>query len=290
MQPRSHVWNLNGLDHHVLEWSAAEGAKGPGAGATALVVHGFQDAAATWDDVAGELAAAGFRVLAPDMRGFGDGARIPPGGYYFFPHYVSDLAGVAAAHANGAPVFLIGHSMGATVVTYYAGAFPERVTKLALIDGVGPPNNEAELAPTRMRRWIEMTYESPSFDRKPMTPEDALSRLVRFNPDIDKAVLARHLPQLARDVPGGLAWKGDLLHNTTSPLPFYAEAFKAFARAVACPVLHVSGGKKGHHVEDEEERLAAFPSMKRVTIEGGHALHWSKPKELGAALVGFWRG
>ncbi len=75
-----------------------------------------------------------------------------------------------------------------------------------------------------------------------------------------------------------------------SPLPFYGGAYKAFARLVTCPVLHLSGGTKGHHVEDEDARLACFAKLTRVTIEGGHALHWSKPSELAEALVAFWGG
>ena len=129
-----------------------------------------------------------------------------------------------------------------------------------------------------------------------MTRADALSRLARYNPDIDPAVLARKLTQLARvtcersGADDEVVWKHDPLHTTTSPLPFYAEAYKAFARKVTCDVLHVSGGTKGHHVSDEEERLACFSNLARVTIEGGHALHWSKPGELSAALVAFWGG
>jgi pimeloyl-ACP methyl ester carboxylesterase len=289
MQPRSHVWRVNGLDHHVLEWEGAHEGRG-GDGATVVIVHGFQDAAATWEDVAGDLAASGLRVLAPDMRGFGDGPRVPPGAYYYFPDYISDIAGIVREQVQGVPLFLVGHSMGATVVAYFAGAFPERVTKLALIDGVGPPDNPPEVAPIRMRRWIETAYEASSTDRKPMTPLDALMRLKRFNPDVDEAVLARKIPQLSTETPGGLVWKTDPLHTTMSPLPFYAASYKAFARAVTCPVLHVSGGVRGHHIPEEEERLASFPKVERVTIEGGHALHWSKPRELVAALVAFWRG
>ena len=39
---------------------------------------------------------------------------------------------------------------------------------------------------------------------------------------------------------------------------------------------------------DEDERLACFPRLTRVTIDGGHSLHWTKPAELAEALVGFW--
>jgi pimeloyl-ACP methyl ester carboxylesterase len=287
MTPRSHVWHLNGLDHHVLEW-------GDPGGATAVIVHGFQDAAATWEDVAVDLARAGLRVLAPDMRGFGDGPRVPAGAYYYFPDYGSDLAALLQAEAKGVPLLLIGHSMGATIVTYFAGAFPERLTKLVLIDGVGPPDNPANVAPHRMRRWIEGAYESPD-GRNVMNHADALARMKRFNPLVGEAVLTRKLPQLSRAADAAspeadaIVWKGDPLHMTTSPLPFYAETYKAFAAQVACPVLHVSGGTRGFHVPDEEERLASFARLTRVTLEGGHALHWTMPHELSAALVDFWK-
>ena len=174
MQPRSHVWRVNGLDHHVLEWEGAHEGRG-GDGATVVIVHGFQDAAATWEDVAGELAGAGLRVLAPDMRGFGDGPRVPPARTTTSPTTSPTSPASSASTYSGVPLFLIGHSMGATVVSYFAGAFPERVTKLALIDGVGPPDNPPDVAPIRMRRWIETAYEGPATDRKPMTPVDALA-------------------------------------------------------------------------------------------------------------------
>ena len=280
MKPRSHVWTVNGLDHHVLEW-------GPESGATAILVHGFADEAATWDDVAQGLARAGLRVVAPDMRGFGDSARVPPGAYYYFPDYVADLAGTVRAHAQDVPLFVIGHSMGATITTYFAGAFPERVTKLALIDGVGPPDNPADIAPVRMRRWIETAYEEPPAERTPMTRAEALGRLRKFNPDMDEAILARRVDNLAA-ADGTVSWKHDPLHTTTSPVPFFSASYKAFAGLVTCPTLHVSGGTRGHHVPDEEERLACFPNLSRVTIEGGHALHWTRPTELSEALVTFW--
>jgi pimeloyl-ACP methyl ester carboxylesterase len=291
--PRSFVQRWNGLDHHVLEWALERSERDAGR-ATAIIVHGFQDAAATWEDVAIGLAGAGLRVLAPDMRGFGDGPRVPAGAYYYFPDYVADLAALVQAEAKGVPLLLVGHSMGAAVAAYFAGAFPERLTKLALIDGVGPPDNPANVAPHRMRRWIEGAFEAEE-RRTPMTRADALARLVRFNPLVDVAVLARKLPQLSRPAEGqdlgsdAVVWKGDPLHMTTSPLPFFAESYEAFARQVTCPVLYVSGGARGFHVPDEEERLASFPRLTRVTLEGGHSLHWTMPRELSAALVAFWQ-
>jgi len=295
MEPRAHSWEANGLTQHVLEWSAGSTEREE-ARPTALIVHGFQDSAATWDDVATALAEdAGLRVLAPDMRGFGDGPRVPRGAYYYFPDYVADLAAIVRERvAEDAPLFVVGHSMGATIVSYYAGAFPERVTKLALIDGVGPIDEPPDNGPLRMRGWIDGVQRvRTSPERAPFaTVEEAAARLARYNPNIDAASLHRRASQLVRrDDSGdglGFNWKHDTLHATRSPLPFFAATYMAYARQVTCPVLHVSGGVQGHHVPDEEERLACFSRMTRVTIEGGHALHWTRPRELGDALVRFW--
>jgi pimeloyl-ACP methyl ester carboxylesterase len=294
MEPRAHSWEANGLTQHVLEWSGdGAAADADDARPTAIVVHGFQDAAATWDDVATILAEdGGLRVLAPDMRGFGDGPRVARGGYYYFPDYIADLAAIVRTRVSrSAPLFVVGHSMGATIVSYFAGAFPELPTKLALIDGVGPMDEPADYAPLRMRGWIDgvdRVHTSP--ERAPFaTLDDAAARLARYNPSVDESVLRRRASQLARaDDAGGFHWKHDPLHGTRSPLAFFALTYKAFARQVTCPVLHVSGGVQGHHVPDEEERLVSFPRMTRVTIEGGHALHWTRPRELGDALVRFW--
>jgi pimeloyl-ACP methyl ester carboxylesterase len=86
-----------------------------------------------------------------------------------------------------------------------------------------------------------------------------------------------------------VAWKFDPMHKTTSPMPFFAKSFEAFARRVACRVLFVSGGALGWHPPDEEERLAAFARLERVELaEAGHMMHWTKPAELVEALVRFW--
>src|SRR5690349_21097831 len=88
----------NGLEQRVLEWESAElDHLGAERGRTVFLVHGYMDAAGTWDRVAPALAAKGFRVLAPDMRGFGDGARVAKGSYYHFVDYVFDLAEIVDA-------------------------------------------------------------------------------------------------------------------------------------------------------------------------------------------------
>src|SRR5262249_16664421 len=153
---------------------------------------------------------AGMRVVAPDLRGFGDTAKIPEGGYYHFPDYffdVADLIDALEAQKPGLPLYLIGHSMGGTIATLYSRSFPDKVTKLALLEGVGPPDNTPEIAPTRMRRWIsdvrtlrqKLQKETEESPRKIMDTKEALRRLQVNHPSVPVSVLESRLPHLIRD-------------------------------------------------------------------------------------------
>jgi pimeloyl-ACP methyl ester carboxylesterase len=281
--PRSHSVSANGLEHHVLEWGS------PTASVTAVLVHGYMDAAASWDRVAPRLAEAGLRVIAPDMRGYGDGARLPPGAYYYFPDYVFDLADlVEALVPREAPLILVGHSMGGTIATFYAGAFPKRATRVVIAEGAGPPSSSHAEVPDRMRLWIDQVRSARSRGERSMESRDeALRRLAANHPRV--AVLESRVDALVRELPGGrVAWKADPLHATRSPVPFFAETYKEFARRIACPVLFISGGPAGWHPPDEEERLACFPDLRRIELEdAGHMMHWTHPEEFGAAILSF---
>jgi pimeloyl-ACP methyl ester carboxylesterase len=285
----------NGLEHHVLEWDGSGGGGGGGARLTVVLVHGFLDAAATWDRVAPILAfgpAAGHRVIAPDMRGFGDGARVPPGGYYHFVDYVFDLADVTEALAPE-PFALVGHSMGGTIATLFAGTFPERVVRLASLEGLGPPDTSFELGPVRMRRWIDevRAVRARGDERPTYTRDEALRRLAANHAEVPEDVLATRLPHLVepRGETDRVAWRHDPLHRTTSPMPFFAKLFVEFAKRVTCPVLFVSGGPRGYHPSDEPERIASFANVTTHEIpDAGHMMHWTKPDEVAARLLSFF--
>jgi pimeloyl-ACP methyl ester carboxylesterase len=249
------------------------------------------DAAATWDLVAPMLADSGLRVLAPDMRGFGDGPRVPSGAYYHFPDYVFDVADIVEAMVPpGSPLFLIGHSMGGTVATLVAGTFPERVSGVALLEGVGPPDQSPDDAPARMRAWIEGVRSVRARGERALpSREDALRRLAGNHPRVSPDVLSTRLDALMRARgEGRLVWRADALHSTRAPVPFYAATYRAFARRVTCPVLFVSGGPQGWHPVDEEERLACFAHLHRAELaDAGHMMHWTQPAALARTLVAF---
>jgi pimeloyl-ACP methyl ester carboxylesterase len=283
----------NGLTHHVLEWPG-NGRSQPASAslhATVLLLHGYMDAAATWDLVASQLAAEGLRVLAPDLRGFGDAPRAAPGGYYHFPNYVFDVADIVDGLVPAdSPLFVVGHSMGGTIATLYAGTFPARLKRLALLEGAGPPNNTHDVGPDRMSRWVrEVRMARARGERVMASREEALGRLAANHPRVPQEVLRTCLDALARPLPEGrMIWKADTLHGTGAPMPFFAESWMAFARRVTCPVLFVSGGPLGWHPSDEDARVKAFATLERAEIaDAGHMMHWTRPTELARLLVDF---
>src|SRR5258708_3869759 len=129
-----------GLTYHVLEWN-------PESPKTVILLHGFLDHAWGWEPVV-EAGLGAFHVVAPDLRGHGDSDRVGAGGYYYFADYLADLQALISILGRR-PVALVGHSMGSSVASYYAGVFPDEVSRLALLEGLGPPEHGA-LGPERV--------------------------------------------------------------------------------------------------------------------------------------------
>ena len=256
-------------------------------GLTVLVLHGLMDAGATWKRVAASLADRGHLVVVPDLRGFGSSDRVGAGGYYHFPDYVADVARLVDSLAPER-LAVVGHSMGGTVAVYFTGARLERVEKLALIEGIGPPSMPASLAPDRMGAWLRDLRRVERSPRPVASIEAAIERLAQTYPRIDRAILATVAPDLVhRDADGGLRWAFDPLHRTTAPFPFDEERFRGFLGRIRCPSLFVSGGDQGFHPSEEAERLALLRA-RFVAIEGaGHMVHWTKPEALGAIVGDF---
>lgn len=286
MRYSSSYQRLNGLELFVHRFSDERATP---SGLTLLLLHGLLDAGSTWELVAAPLTAAGHDVVAPDLRGFGRSGWIGAGGYYHFPDYIADVAALVDALAP-ARLGVVGHSMGGTVAAYFTGALPERVERLALLEGVGPMATEPAHALDRMQTWLR---DLRRLDRTPKplaSLEDATARLVANHPHIPREVLATRAALLTRkDAEGRIFWAHDPLHRTTSPMPFQLASFKLFLRRVACPTLVVSGGQLGWHPPGEEERVACLRDLERFELpHAGHMMHWTAPDALAARLIAFF--
>lgn len=249
-------------------------------------MHGFLDLAYAWHDVAVKLAARA-HVIAVDLRGHGDSDWIGAGGYYHFLDYVADLDEVIARLAHKR-VVAVGHSMGGNVVAYWAGTRPEHPAALALLEGLGPPDqSETELG-GRTAQWIE-AWRSARAKVHPMASiEDAARRLRKHDPLLGEALAGRLATAGTRTTEGGFVWKHDPLHLTMGPYPFRRDHAARYWRRITCPVLVIDGDQSFMNLPDAERaaRRAEIAHCRHVTLAGaGHMMHRHQPDAL-AGLLG----
>lgn len=118
-----------------------------GSGPLALLLHGFPDTAHTWDHVRPALAAAGFRVVTPFMRGYAP-TEIPKVEAYDADTLGRDALEIATALGERDFV-LVGHDWGASAAYSAAGLAPERLRMLVTV-GIPQP---AGVTPTPTLVW-----------------------------------------------------------------------------------------------------------------------------------------
>jgi len=136
--------------------------EGPENGPLALCLHGFPDTAHTWRHLVPELAAAGFRAVAPFLRGYAP-TQVPADGRYQIGALVQDANALHEALGGDAGAVLIGHDWGA-LATYGAVAHqPERWHR-AVTAAVAPTGSigMSLLSYAQLRRsWYMFFFLSP---------------------------------------------------------------------------------------------------------------------------------
>ena len=150
----------NGIDFAFLE---------EGEGPLVLLLHGFPDNPRTWSHLLPALAAAGYRAVAPYLRGYPP-TDIPRDGFYDVGTLATDAAALIRA-LGGGPAYLVGQDWGATIGYAVLAAFPELVRR-AVIMAVPHPAEVAKslLEPKHVHRSFHWF-----FFQLPELPERALA-------------------------------------------------------------------------------------------------------------------
>ena len=283
MQPTSRSVLANGLRHHVLEWDG-------GGRSTVLCLHGFLDLAWAFHAVAPALARAGHHVVAPDLRGHGETERVGNGGYYHFMDYVLDVADLADALARDG-LSLVGHSMGGSIAAYFAGAFPGRVRRLAILESLRLGDTPPRALPGRVAEWVSGVRRARARGPHVYGSVEAAARRIRHHDPLCPEPEARFLAERAtRPVPTGVAFVHDPLHLTRGPYPFRLDQARAFWAAVRCPVLLVDGSESEPPPVDMPSRVGSFGDARQTVIRGaGHMMMRHRPLEVAGALADFLR-
>ncbi len=253
---------------------------GPEDGQPVIALHGWLDNAATFSRLAPLL--EGLRIVALDLPGHGHSDHRPLGAAYNIWDYAHDV--LQTAEQFGWKRFsLLGHSMGAIVSVLVAGAMPERVERLALIDGVIPFTGEAETAPQKLGESLQKLLAVDD-KRKPVyaTFEQAVAARMKGVGAVSHEAAERLAQRGLMPVPGGYTWRTDARLMLPSSMRLTRAHALAFVHCVACPASLILA----------EQGLLNQPAMVELTqnlpfelhrLPGGHHLHLDD--QLGAEAV-----
>lgn len=155
---------LTGFRSEGLDFTVRD--DGPLDGPVVIALHGFPQTSASWAAVTPLLVAAGYRVLAPDQRGYSAGARPRDVRAYSMRSLAADV--LALADAAGAERFhVLGHDWGAAVAWSLAGRHADRVASLSAVSVPHPAALRKALAgPQALRSWYIGAFQIPGLPER----------------------------------------------------------------------------------------------------------------------------
>lgn len=293
-------------DHPIVEGTVQAGGLTfatleAGEGPLALLLHGFPDSAWTWRHLLPALADAGYRAVAPFLRGYAP-TEIPADGLYQPGALARDANALHEALGGSGEAVLVGHDWGALATYAAAGHAPERWSRV-VVAAVPPPATVAKAFFTydQLRRsWYMFFFQSPFADMA--VPMDDLAFIDRlwadWSPGFDGTDDAARFKACMADpanVEAALAYyRATIGSGPRHPDLDAIEA--AGAQPLPQPALYLHGVDDGcmgaDLITDEEIRSSLAHADSRVAVvEGtGHFLHLERPDHVNSLIVDFLAG
>ncbi|SDF40826.1 Pimeloyl-ACP methyl ester carboxylesterase [Blastococcus aurantiacus] len=270
-------------------------AAGPEDGPLALCLHGFPDTAHTYRHLLPELAAAGFRAVAPFSRGYAP-TGVPADGRYQTGALARDANALHEALGGDGRAVVIGHDWGAQATYGAAVGAPERWRKVvAMAVPVGPALAGSFFTYDQIKRSFYMYFfQNPLADVLVAADDQAfVARLwADWSPGYD-ATEDLAFVRAALGTPENLAAALGYyraLFDPSRQAPELAAQQQAVSGVPPQPTLYLHGAQDGCMGADVTGtvRDVLSPGSEAVVVEdSGHFLHLEQPAAVNAHVLGF---
>jgi pimeloyl-ACP methyl ester carboxylesterase len=255
-------------------------------GLPVLALHGWLDNAASFARLAPKL--AGVRLIAVDLPGHGRSEHRPEGCANVFAQWLVDVTAVLDA-LEWPHAVLLGHSMGAGIATLVAGALPDRVTALALLEGFGPLSVGADETASRLGRAVtEQLHGSRRSAPVYSSPAEAVERVRAARRDLDSDGARLLAERGLVPVKDGWQFGHDPRLRAPSLVRFTEAQVRNVLAAIRCPTLVVRADRGWpFDAEQVRQRIACVSDVEVATLEGGHHVHLAHPERVAAVIQRF---
>lgn len=260
---------------------------GPPDGDLVILLHGYPQSRHTWRAQQPALAAAGWRSIAFDQRGYSPGVRPDPADHanYHVDELVADVLAVAGAAGAGAdrPFHLVGHDWGGQIAWLVADRRADAVASLTVLSRPHPRAFRAAFASDadgqQHRSRHHRAFHDP--DTAGLLLADDARRLRRLLSDngVDDAAVAQYVSVLAEPaaMEAALTW-----YRVAGAL------IELDAEAIGVPTLYLWGDEDtsvGRAAAEGTGQYVAAPYRFVEIPGGGHFLTDDHPDEVTAALL-----
>jgi pimeloyl-ACP methyl ester carboxylesterase len=259
-----------------------------GNGPAVLLLHGFPDSRFLWRAQVPALAAAGFRVIAPDLRGFGEAPRPIDVRAYRRPYLVADILGILDA-LGVTRAHLVGHDWGAALTWRLAGSYAERCDRVVVLSVGAPTSPGWETVEQREKSWYFDFFLKTGVAEETLMADDwkLFREWSRGQGDQE-----RYLRDLAR--PGALTAGLNWYRAAFTPLPPGEEPLPQLPpwERIRHPVLGVWSDRDPFLLEPQMAQSASTvegPWRYERIADAGHWMMLDKPEELNRLLIDFLR-
>ena len=159
-----------------------------GEGPAVLLIHGFPDSAGLWRHQIPKLTQAGLRVIAPDLRGFGDSTKPGEIDAFRIAHSVGDMTAILD-ELGVERARVVGHDWGAGVAWALALMAPDRVERLAALSVGHPARFSRRTVEQREKSWYMLLFQFPEAEEILRRDDWALMReWMASHPELDAAI------------------------------------------------------------------------------------------------------